>query len=363
VELFEVTFSHGGTGTSIDITVNGATDVDVPEYDDFGDTNERFAYIKSFAPVVKAKFYSLDADATEDLLIRAVAQNVDSEEGFTAYTGWSLGNTSVSFPGGPYSLAESFSSAYGTSVPATVGKWKTKFSWQVIGVGGMGYLQYLDETIHDYYTVLDTPVAPMEEPWTDVLDWSCYWAYGDNDASECVNVFTNELYYNNSIAWETTGRYIQYPDVFDLTAFLVHLNNHPANFYMNCQGFSHFINVLNGSLGIPSYYRKINPGLGETEFTPRYILPAGLSNILGHWTNDPFGVHQISEWNSKIIDAAFLVHTYITDDPQDPVVNYQLQSGINPWGTSGDFPNSYFSLFLPSSSTAQLNGASVTVIQ
>jgi len=305
VDLTEVKFYHGGSGTALNIKVNNDTDMAVPEYED-GVAVGRFAYIKSTVPVVKARLYSLSWDPEEDLTIRAVAQNVNPGDGFYPFTGWSLGNTSVSFPGGP-DTEGTFNCAPGTAAPDSLGKWKTKFSWQVVAVGGTSYFQYLGETTHDYYTVLSTPQSPMLEPWTEVLDHACKWAYGASTEEQVVRGISvgsyndNWFYYasNRPHCQEDNGQYY-----FDLTGLFFDERG-------DCQDASAVVQVFSNALGVGQNNIK-NMRVNGT-FNTQAIDPIGTEE---GWVYKSWSFHQFAWYNSKIYDSCIRLNE---SDPRIPV--------------------------------------------
>jgi hypothetical protein len=68
--------------------------------------------------------------------------------------------------------------------------------------------------------------------------------------------------YNRDILYDTVSSYVE-DGLLNLSDFLADLLNPPGNFNMNCYDFSHCLNVLVTSLGIPSYYRSDNTHLSR----------------------------------------------------------------------------------------------------
>ena len=48
---------------------------------------------------------------------------------------------------------------------------------------------------HTIYVLLGTPQAPMTEPWTEVLDYSCDWADGKSSSDDVATEVAEGIYY------------------------------------------------------------------------------------------------------------------------------------------------------------------------
>lgn len=197
LDITQISFNYSGSIADTLKKDYGTTIITAPEWrKTFGGDeedvykNERFAYTKGSTPTVKAIFTSPDPDPSESITIDVLTCSTDSEDGFENYTGWSLNDSTITFPSGPLDTEGVFSTQNGTSVKNSVGKCRTKFLWRIYEVGGFVWLQDLGYSTHNYYTVLDTPVAPMSKPWTEVLDYSCDWAANNTTSVACIESLT-----------------------------------------------------------------------------------------------------------------------------------------------------------------------------
>jgi hypothetical protein len=354
IDITQISFNHSESEAIPLKKDYGTTSITAPEWrKTFGGDEEdvykddRFAYIIGATPTVKATFTSPDPDPTVSITITVQTCSIDPEDGFEEYTGWSLNDDEITFPWGPLDTEGIFSTQYGTSVKNGVGKCRTKFLWKISEVGGSAYSQELGYSTHKYYTVLDTPVAPMDEPWTEVLDYSCDWTFSKTSETVCVDSLTMKLF-NSGIKYDPNQGYTTYYSIpepryeFDLGLLLEDLSS-PGEEKMCCVDFSHFFNVLSASIGIQCYWERTDEG-----FYTREILSAGnctsdqwdnysvwCHDEPDHITRFTFDFHQFSTiYNGgyKIIDAALLL--YIPDNGylSDPV-NFQFQRGINSYST------------------------------
>jgi len=245
--------------------------------------DDRFAYIIGATPTVKATFTSPDPDPTESITIDVLTCSTDPEDGFENYTGWSLNDATITFPSGPLDTEGTFTTQTGTSVKSSIGKCRTKFLWRIYEVGGFVWLQDLGYSTHNYYTVLDTPVAPMSQPWTEVLDWSCEQASGQTtdtgSATEILQFLYNDLtvYYDS---WDDGQSHFTGSDLNgDFFKFTEFLDKAPSiSPKVNCDDMGFALVTFANAIGCNMHYAKSTP-FGYVNC----ILPVG-----GIWTNNPF---------------------------------------------------------------------------
>jgi hypothetical protein len=336
-------FYHGYSGGALDIRINANTNVTVPEY--YPSRNDPCAYKISSTPKVLVMFWTDSAD-TPSITIDAIA---------SGDTSWELADKTMLFnPGSGYSNTDSvytsetnyqmFNTASG--FPGTVGKRTYSWIWRVVAVNGTPRTPETVGTTSDHtlYTVLDTPQSPMSEPWTEVLDWSCFWASDKTSVQTCVDSLTTKIFTCGAIYNSEATDYVDENDKLKLggsSGILYKLNNQ-LSLVMDCRAFSHFFNVLASSLGITSFYEELSMDEGEIE--TREILVAGDPSSMwpgiGNWEDNTFSFakHQISTVTingEKIVDTALLLYNtqYLTSP-----VEFQFQSGVNP------FENNYHEL-------------------
>jgi hypothetical protein len=338
IDIVAIQFDSTGCSTTYDICVNGTTELDKPEYVVGSSRNNRFACKINSAPTLWVNFYCNSApDISTSLTIDALA--------VSGTTYWHLADKAVMFNGGGGSIADqgnptnfvTFNTGGGTTVAESVGICDILWNWRVVAVGGTPISPInIANSSHEYYTVLDTPKAPMSEPWTEVLDYSCNWATENSYEAACVDSLTMKLF-NCGVNYDPNGDgYTNLSDEFNLSMLLENISN-PSEVQMCCVDFSHFFNILSASLGIQCYWEEIT-----TSFTTREILRAGhytsaqwddytewYHQSPNHITKFSFGNHQFSTFNNngtKIVDSALLLYAtaYLTDP-----VQYQFQRGVN----------------------------------
>lgn len=184
-------------------------------------------------------------------------------------------------------------------LPLNVGKQEFTWKWEIyaIPVNESGYSAAwtTTNTTHTYYRLFSEPIAPMEEPWTSVLDKACSWAQGkttiDNTLSELVIRLYNddELDYNpnQSHYIEENGAF-----VFNLSGILESWH------YVDCQDCSMLLSILSSSLGLPlNQTRRL-----EGDFTTNEIDPIGLTYSEAEYS---WAFHQI-DWNNYVYDPTIM---------------------------------------------------------
>ena len=179
-------FESGNANDAIQIKENAANTISAPEY--IKDSkNENCAYIKSQGNrKIKVKFGSNNSNM--NYLVKA-----------TVISGTGLGNICEMFVAACDLNSTVFTIDLQGSVPGTVGKNTFTWKWEATALPvGSPYCPvtctYVN-TQHTFYTLFAIPLAPMTEPWTQVLDYACVWASGDNDANTiCNDILDNGFY-------------------------------------------------------------------------------------------------------------------------------------------------------------------------
>ena len=277
IELSHIKFNHasGDSSDGVDIRVNGSTDVLVPEWitgPDPGDPvrNEPAAYKRNITPTIQARFVmtpELDVSATIS------ATTADPVLG-------GLGEEAVSFVGGVSSPAyATFTAA--ESTPTTVGIRTVQWQWKAGNFGG-GEAPVCDINVsgpHKLYQLLETPAAPMTEPWTEVLDNVCELAAGFASTSAAVREVWDDHYNYAGGLYDTMSGASQYTGAtssgFDLTDWL---DNYPDIGVVNCYDMGKSVVVYSTALGCSASYAWVS-SFGYLNC----VKPIGCG-----WANNPF---------------------------------------------------------------------------
>ncbi len=280
IDLYYIKFNYtsGTTNDAIDIRINNSTDISVPEWYPSYSRNEKIAYKKSQSNrKIKAKFYVYNGPINN---MKVYANHSG---------GWgNINEGTVTFNGSAYS-SEALLTFSGTT-PSSVGKRYLALIWYITEIDGEPIADtYIhDSGFHAYYTLLDDPVSPMQEPWTQVLDYTCSWASGQTTNSGTIKKIT-EGAYNNIGKTYYGGDSHTYAQNFYLTNFF-------SENYADCQDMSAVVQTFSNAVGISNV--KVRRVLGP--FYTQYILPIGTSNWL---YSIEWGIHQFSYYNNKVYDA------------------------------------------------------------
>jgi hypothetical protein len=171
-----------------------------------------------------------------------------------------------------------------------------------------------DSEDHVYYIILDQPQAPQAEPWVEVLEKSCDWAYEESTAAGAAARVTEEVYDSGFEYDSVAGSprfYDEENDKFDLTDCLGYWGT--SNPDVNCWDCAQMVAIFSNALGadLQNYYIT----RGAYGFLLNYVKPIGRD-----WTNDPFtasGRQGFSShwtaWGPEVYDACLEV-----DDDEDP---------------------------------------------
>ncbi len=309
VDIHQITFNHSSPNGSV-----GLEDVSIPEYYPTSNLNKPAAYIvNQNNRKIKAVFIINNGSGVDNLLIGG---DVSSGTGFGDFDyEWVVNND-------PYGY--NYFTA-GGSVPSTVGIRTFQISWQIIAVNDeliindFGPISIGTSGTHTYYTLLSTPQSPMEEPWTDVLEFSCDWASGTNNYISAIDNIAEELY-SCGVTYDPNSHYT-YPDysTFNLTSLCNALSN-PVGVYMDCRDFANFSQVLINSLGGNCEYIIITSS--DERFKHNYLLPAGYSSY--GYNNEEWSFHQVG-LISGVVDASTKIDNDI--DPTSLPNSWKLAKG------------------------------------
>ena len=312
------TTSHSNDGYNLYDNIN-EVDVTLHEWW-FGSDNKPVCYVKGTTPTVKVEFNCTVPD--QDFTSLGIEADYNAS---SSGQSWSLGEQTVTF--------SDFSSGWITynatgSVGNNVGEYDIVWDWKVVKKdgGNQNPPVSIEQTSKEYYVIYSAHKTMQYDsypkPWTEMVDLACNWAQGESTESGCVAEISSGLYswgdiqYGDGDTGKTSTSYIK------LKTFLSYIHDHdPA--YLNCEDFSHFLNVLNASIGIETKYYHIG-----TTFTHHYLLPAGAINTV---YDDDWNFHQICFYGNNVADASTMIDT--DGDPSDFPIEWTLSKGDLSWST------------------------------
>ena len=281
------------TDDAITIKKDATTDIVAPEYI-YGNSNEKFAYvIGQNNPKIKVKFHS--SDDTKNYLVKA-----------TVTSGTGIGNICEFFVAACDLDTKTFTIELDGSVPTTIGKYSFTWTWEATALPvNSPYCTatcYTFDTQHTFYTVFTAPQAPMEVPWTDVLDYSCVWANGQSNPADATTKITENIY-TSGFNYHVTGtpQYGIFWSEFFLTLFLDDLENEPTISYVNCRDIGKAVTTFANSLGCNMYLSQFYNG-----FRLNCIDPIGTATP----ANNPFSTPRIDD---DCRSSGFSYHAFSQD--------------------------------------------------
>lgn len=180
----EISFNYEGGSSNDAVTIrkNASTSISVPEYVK-DSRNESCAYIISQSShKIKVKFNSNNSNM--NYLVKA-----------TVISGTGIGNVCEIFVA-PCDLNKVLTVDLAGSIPSSVSKRTFTWKWEATALPiNSPYCPITCtsfNTTHTFYSLLATPQAPVTEPWTNILDYACDWASGQNNAnSVCTAILSN----------------------------------------------------------------------------------------------------------------------------------------------------------------------------
>ena len=327
IDVINIKFDFQGSGDGLNIRINNSTDVTVPEWTSVG-RRDPSAYVISQATVqVQAQFCNFEGEDVNSVVAKA---HIDSSTGIG-----NLGTATVSFPGGTPNISSyvTFTSP-SSNVPSTIGKYAFTWKWYVTTVNDSILESDADignTGTHTYYTVITTPQAPMDEPWTEVLDYSCDWASGKSTASSAATEITKKIYGNVGGIYDTIdGSYFYAGNYstgsFNLSGFL---NAIPSVDTLNCYDCGKALKIFSNAIGCNlvyqfswpfGYVNCIKPiGKGWAN-NPFYDNPSYSSDPIVGEDDDSgdgrssFGNHAMSARSGNVYDATLKVNTQVNPD-------------------------------------------------
>jgi hypothetical protein len=341
VSLLSIYFRWPGSEAIGLFTDCGTDSIVAPEYDVPSSINEKFAYKTGATPSVWAKFYT--SSNPGDTLTIYTHYNTG---GFC----WVLEETPVIFGGGGGSIATgtnptgyvTFDTYSGSSVPDYVSSSFIAWGWKVSKVNGQSINPHFSfgSSEHYYYTVLDTPHAPMNEVWTEVLDRSCVAAYGAASADDAASGILEYLYNDLGLSYDNYSGAPTYTDYsegnFVLSSFLYDTpsEGQAVNCYDMGKALVIFANAVGcnmeysfsccgGYFGYMNCIKPIgraftnNPFYANAMYISSAIVPEDSSEVDGK-PRSYFANHAFARIGTNIYDATMKVDTDGNPDYGEP---------------------------------------------
>jgi hypothetical protein len=205
--------------------------------------------------------------------------------------------------GSPVSVTLSGGSGSGTfavnSVPTSIGKhsfywdWKYKktSSGSALGMGITGE--------HLLYTVHSTPQAPMQEPWSEVLEYATDWASGETSAAGVSGKIVNGIY--NSGVEYSGAQHHTHPGkkTFHLNQLFTELRTTGLQVKMDCRDCANFFHCLTNALGFNYQYMVIKDNT-SSGFFYKSMWPMGHTSCNAAYWN----YHQVGWCGSMVADGS-----------------------------------------------------------
>lgn len=215
---------------------------------------------------------------------------------------------------------------------ATVSVEDIEWQWMYRCIGHRKWHK-MDKTRHRIYTVIKEPVMPWKQqpypntqnPWTDVLDFSCEWAQGNNLLDAAAAAITTKVnqpvgIFEYDIPGGGASHYSGFAttDLFNCTAYINRLNGGPGNGkYINCTDCASIVGTFSNILGCELWESKMGWGFDLNE-----IISIGSTIWAKPW-GDGFSYHEIT-WkgsallNDQIFDACLKVNGNENDATRTP---------------------------------------------
>ncbi len=195
-----------------------------------------------------------------------------------------------------------------------VGIQEVEWHWQYRTAPTEPWIHF-QTTNHKIYTVLDVPTAPWVQtphedihlPWTDVLDYACFWGAGARHVDEAATFITRSVYHlgperleyncSNFLPGFVILIGFEGDSYFDCTLFLAHLRTGLINRYVICSDCASIVSTFANILGcdlwqsrmyIPgSFFFRVNPILVIGKY--QWQFPCGSPGFSFHevaWKDD-----------------------------------------------------------------------------
>ena len=259
VDVIEVEFSHGASGSSVNVRHNGTTDILTPEWSQLAvPRNEPVVLVQGQSLSLQARFRS--SPAVTSAKIRATG----------SIAGFDFGEQTVAFTNGDSGLV-TFNAVSTVPIlaPTTFG---LELQWKIHDVNGSGSTEVNINPSgkHPIYIVFATPTFPMDrntstsEPWFDeVIEKAITYSRGSSSQTDALVAIAKNLYDAHEFDYNSDCRIpLNAGGFFHLTELL---NGHNVD----CSGISGYFIILARSIGITSSKVQIQQ-CGIPRFVPAW---------------------------------------------------------------------------------------------
>jgi len=190
-----------------------------------------------------------------------------------------------------------------------------------------------------FYTVLQTPIGFQAQPWMDLLDMTCRWAYEDATEAECSEDLTKGLFwdspwvYSDEGVWHWAG-----------TSFLLSDAVRYEHYNMDCKDTAGFLYLAFQSQGIDSELRYLKDE-GGVGFVTNPICPMGSDATIDtipnpNDPNNPIQVYSVRVWTHHVV----VFHDGVCDSAAAQRLDLDGYSYRNPpfnWALQGYWQTPY----------------------
>ncbi|MBX3117767.1 MAG: hypothetical protein KF784_01785 [Fimbriimonadaceae bacterium] len=165
-----------------------------------------------------------------------------------------------------------------------------------------------------YYTDA-TPVGLQSVPWTDLLDYSCLWAYGQTGEANVCHDLTFGLFWSKRWIYDPSGNYFWQDWMYGSNPHVIYnlfdALNSTSTVNMDCRDAAGFNTLCMASLGhsstpirlkvqiYPVFWTNPVCGMGN-DASVDYNPISGAPTYVEH----PFGFHQVTRISNGVYDAA-----------------------------------------------------------
>ncbi len=344
-DYIEFDWEAGNSRDALTISDDSGVEIVKPEYYPwYNNRNNPVAYIKSQSTrKIKVQFKSSNFDGQAHLLI-----NLTKSGG----TGTAIGSVCNLFiPNYDFYTPDEREITLTGTFPTKVGKHNFTWEWEIyaIPVNEPSYCATWSTsyTEHTYYVVYALPRDPMDEPWTNVLDYACGWASGQSTATSIAQKVTDGIYYhlgdtdgNIDYDWPLGGSEYRIENdhwKFNLNAFLSDINN-SSEVKVNCDDTANLFNIFTLALGLNSYSKRIKkPGTLLT-FETNEIDPIGSAKS---WNVTDWNNHHYGWYVDSVYDACIRVNH---SDPILPTNMKQVDYDNYLLAPNNDYDESYIGI-------------------
>lgn len=240
-----------------------------------------------------------------------------------------------------------------------------EWQWMYRHIGRKKWYR-MDRTRHRIYTVLKEPVMPWKQspypdtqnPWSDVLDFSCEWARRTKSLDAAAAAITTKVnlpmgefeydwiagdcHYSTAFVSDPWGDDPTAPDVFHCTEYVERLNGgYGYGKYVNCRDCASVVATFSNIIGCELWESMMGLSFALNE-----IISIGLSVWGKPFSDGRFSYHEVAwkgsaELNDNIFDACLKVNGKEKDETRTPDPDSTKRISTLPLNIPFDDPGSF----------------------